>query len=147
MKFSTQILRLARPQLLSYSPRTFTPFAFSVRTMSSEQPTTPVGDIDGGPITSTIISKLQSTFNPTYLAIYNDSRFHAHHAEQRHSSNKIESHFRVELVSDQFDGKGMPARHRLVYKALEDEMAMQNGVHALSLKTKTPQEWEKIKNK
>lgn len=39
----------------------------------------------------------------------------------------------------------MPARHRLVYKVLEDEMAMQNGVHALSLKTRTPQEWEKSK--
>lgn len=108
---------------------------------------TPIGDVDGGPITSTIISKLQSTFQPTYFAIYNDSRLHAHHAEQRHSSNKVESHFRVELVSDQFKGKGMPARHRLVYGVLGEELAMKNGVHALSLKTRTEEEWEKIKSK
>lgn len=33
-----------------------------------------------------------------------------------------------------------PARHRAVYKVLADELARQGGVHALQLRTKTPEE-------
>lgn len=120
--------------------------------MSSDDSTpaaaTPVvGDVDGGPITQTIISKIQTSLKPTQFAIYNDSRFHAHHAEQRNSSNKVESHFRLEIVSEAFKGKTQPARHRLVYGLLAEELSRPNGVHALSLKTKTPEEWEKLQQK
>ena len=33
-----------------------------------------------------------------------------------------------------------PARHRLVYSLLKDELAQENGIHALQLHTMTPEE-------
>lgn len=33
-----------------------------------------------------------------------------------------------------------PARHRMVYALLRDEMAQENGIHALQLRTMTPEE-------
>lgn len=45
---------------------------------------------------------------------------------------------RVEVVSDAFSGKPTVARHRAVYKLLEQEIA--EGVHALSLRTLAPGE-------
>ena len=53
--------------------------------------------------------------------------------------NKTESHFRLEIVSDVFEGKSLPARHRLVYSLLANELK-NDGVHALQMKTKTPEE-------
>ena len=38
--------------------------------------------------------------------------------------NKTESHFRLEIVSDVFEGKSLPARHRLVYSLLANELKM-----------------------
>ena len=38
----------------------------------------------------------------------------------------------------------MPAaRHRMVYALLRDEMAIEGGIHALQLKTLTPEEEQK----
>ena len=49
-------------------------------------------------------------------------------------------HYEAVVVSAQFDGKNAVARHRLVYGALQD--AMVERIHALALKTMTPQEFE-----
>lgn len=49
-------------------------------------------------------------------------------------------HFEALVVSDRFDGKGLVERHQLVYNALGD--AMRARVHALSLKTLTPAQYE-----
>ena len=40
-----------------------------------------------------------------------------------------------------------PARHRIVYSLLKDEMAAEGGIHALQLRTRTIQEDEKAKAK
>jgi stress-induced morphogen len=48
----------------------------------------------------------------------------------------------VEVISEQFAGKSMVARHRLVYATLDGEM-VEGGIHALALKTKTPAEMAK----
>jgi stress-induced morphogen len=48
----------------------------------------------------------------------------------------------VEVISEQFAGKTMVARHRLVYATLDGEM-VDGGIHALALKTKTPAELAK----
>lgn len=45
---------------------------------------------------------------------------------------------RVEVISSEFDGKRLVARHQMMYKLLDDEIKA--GVHALSMDTKTPQE-------
>ena len=36
-----------------------------------------------------------------------------------------------------------PARHRMIYSLLKDEMAQEGGIHALQLKTRTPEEEER----
>lgn len=38
-----------------------------------------------------------------------------------------------------------PARHRMVYSLLKEEMAKEGGIHALQLRTRTPEEEERIK--
>ena len=52
-----------------------------------------------------------------------------------------ESHFKVVIVSDQFEGLPLIQRHRLVNSVLEDEL--KNDIHALSIQAKTPVQWEK----
>lgn len=49
------------------------------------------------------------------------------------------SHFFATIVSIEFEGKSRIARHQRVYQALGDRMREQ--IHALSMKTLTPQEW------
>lgn len=49
--------------------------------------------------------------------------------------------FAVAIVSSAFEGKTQIARHRLVNSLLKDEFDA--GLHALSLRLKTPKEWEK----
>jgi stress-induced morphogen len=46
--------------------------------------------------------------------------------------------FSLQIVSAAFAGKTLMQRHRLIYGALQEELAA--GLHALSLKTKTPEE-------
>lgn len=50
----------------------------------------------------------------------------------------------VEITSENFTSKPQPARHRMVYALLKDEMEAQGGIHALQLRTKTPEEEERI---
>lgn len=50
-----------------------------------------------------------------------------------------ESHFKVVVVSNDFEGKSLVAQHRVVYKLLGSELERQ--VHALALHTYTEQGW------
>lgn len=50
-------------------------------------------------------------------------------------------HFEAIVVSDEFAGKSRIGRQQLVYKTLGDRM--KGEIHALSMKTYTPEEWEK----
>lgn len=52
-------------------------------------------------------------------------------------------HFSAVVVSQAFNGKNMIARHRLVYAALGDRFDTE-AVHALSLKTYTPEQWQAL---
>ncbi len=52
-------------------------------------------------------------------------------------------HFSAVVVSQAFDGKNMIAQHRLVYAALGDRLDTE-AVHALSLKTYTPEQWQAL---
>ncbi len=53
------------------------------------------------------------------------------------------THFEALIVSTEFEGKSLIERHKLVYSVLGD--AMKEKIHALSLKTFTPQQWESQK--
>jgi acid stress-induced BolA-like protein IbaG/YrbA len=49
-------------------------------------------------------------------------------------------HFEAVVVSKAFEGRNRVQRHQLVYSALGDRMRQE--IHALSMRTLTPQEWE-----
>jgi len=51
-------------------------------------------------------------------------------------------HFEAVIVSPEFVGKNMVQQHQLVYKALGPRMGGE--IHALSIKTLTPDEWRKL---
>ncbi len=47
-------------------------------------------------------------------------------------------HFEAVIVSKAFAGKGVLQQHQVVYRALADKM---DEIHALSMKTFTPEQW------
>lgn len=51
-----------------------------------------------------------------------------------------ETHYRIVVVSDKFVGRSHVERHRMVYEALEAEIC--GGLHALTITSRTPEEWE-----
>lgn len=52
-------------------------------------------------------------------------------------------HFNAVIVCTQFQGKSMIQQHQLVYRALGDRMREE--IHALSMKTYTPEQWGTVK--
>ena len=53
-----------------------------------------------------------------------------------------QDHYQARLVSAAFSGKTPVEQHQLVYAALGD--LMKGPIHALALKTYTPEAWQKI---
>jgi BolA protein len=83
-----------------------------------------------------IETRLKAALNPNMLRIEDESAEHAGHAGARQSGG---GHFHVTLVSSLFEGKGLLARHRLVYNALEGLIGPE--IHALQIVAKTPLEY------
>lgn len=82
--------------------------------------------------------KLKSTLEAKYLEIVNESH--------KHSVPKdSETHFKVLIVSDQFVGQSQVQRQRMVYSLLADEL--KSGLHALSLRCLTSEEYEQSKTR
>ena len=48
-------------------------------------------------------------------------------------------HFEVTVVTDQFEGRSLVERHRMVYQALGD--SMDGAIHALTIKALTPSQY------
>ena len=82
-------------------------------------------------VKNAIETKLQS-LQPQFLDVINES--HKHNVPKG-----SESHFKVIIVSKEFKGKMLMARHRLVNQLLADELA--HSIHALTLHTMTDEEW------
>lgn len=51
-------------------------------------------------------------------------------------------HFEATVISEAFAGQSLLQQHRLVYAALGGRMEREE-IHALSLKTYTPEAWQK----
>ncbi|KAL0935221.1 BolA-like protein [Colletotrichum truncatum] len=96
------------------------------------------------PVEDAIRSKVTAALSPSTLEIYNDSHLHSHHKAMAGNTSK-ETHFRLVIVSDAFGTKMQSARHRMIYALLREEMAREGGIHALQLKTLTPEEEERQK--
>jgi stress-induced morphogen len=52
-------------------------------------------------------------------------------------------HWQVIIVSPAFEGKGLVEQHRMVNEVLKEPLADQR-IHALSLKTYSPAQWDKL---
>lgn len=80
-----------------------------------------------------------------------ETHFQCVHAVPCQSPHTLEStdnfSYSVTIVSDSFESKMQPARHRMVYALFKEEMAREGGLHALQLKTKTPAEEQREKEK
>ncbi|MGK7924499.1 MAG: BolA family protein [Spirulina sp.] len=50
-------------------------------------------------------------------------------------------HLQATVISQLFEGKTRVKQHQLVYQALQNDLASE-AIHALALKTYTPQTWE-----
>lgn len=72
---------------------------------------------------------------PQRLEVIDESHLHAGHAGAREGG---QSHFRLFVVSSSFEGLSRVARQRLVNDLLREELS--GPVHALAMKTLTPQE-------
>lgn len=81
---------------------------------------------------SSIEEKLAAGLNPLHLEVVNESDNH-------NVPPGSESHFKVVLVAESFEGKTLVARHRMINEILADEL--QNKIHALALHTYTEADW------
>lgn len=71
---------------------------------------------------------------PESIEILDDSGQHIGHEGAKGGGG----HYQLLLVSAQFHGVSLPARHRMVYDALGS--MMKNEIHALSIKAYAPDE-------
>ena len=86
-------------------------------------------------IQSTIESKLAAGLRPAHLEVVNES-------DQHNVPPGSESHFKVVVVCDDFEGKSLVAQHRMVYALLGEELRRE--VHALALHTYTEAGWRAV---
>ena len=79
-----------------------------------------------------IEGKLDASFELAHLSVENESGSH-------NVAAGSETHFKVVLVAEAFDGMNLLARHRRVNEVLSEELA--GPIHALSIHTYTETEW------
>ncbi|MFW5452538.1 BolA/IbaG family iron-sulfur metabolism protein [Thioalkalivibrio sulfidiphilus] len=83
-------------------------------------------------IQTDIERKLREAFDPVHLEVINESGNH-------NVPPGSESHFKVTIASQAFEGERLVGRHRKVNAVLSEELA--GRIHALALHTLTPDEW------
>ena len=76
---------------------------------------------------------ISERFKPTEFLLENESHMH--------SGPRTESHYKICVVSDVFDGLSRVERQRLVNHSLKEEF--NEGLHALTMRLKTPKEIQK----
>ena len=87
---------------------------------------------------TTITTTLQEKIGATIVEIDDRSELHRHH-QGRMNAPADSGHYDAIIVASSFAGKTTMQQHRLVYTALSEQM--QTTIHALSLKTYTPEQW------
>ncbi len=86
-------------------------------------------------VAARIEAKLREALSPSKLDVIDESHLHAGHAGARPEG---ETHFRILVVADAFDGMSRVVRQRRINAILSEELA--GPVHALAMKTLTPAE-------
>lgn len=88
-------------------------------------------------VQQTIEDKLAAALDLKHLEVINESGNH-------HVPPGSESHFKVVMVADAFEGERLVNRHRRVNEILADELS--GSVHALAIHTYTEPEWNERNN-
>jgi len=82
-----------------------------------------------------IETALREALQPLHFEIRDDSAKHARHPGAASGGG----HFEVVVVAEAFRGQNRVARQRAIYAALG--AAVGTEIHALAMKTYTPEEW------
>ncbi len=85
-------------------------------------------------VQQTIETKINEALSPSHLQVINESHMHS-------VPPGSESHFKVVVVSESFEGVPRVRRHQTINGILKDEIA--GPVHALSMETLTQEEWDR----
>ena len=80
-----------------------------------------------------LYARIQAAFHPEFVTIENESHMHS-------SGRGADSHFKLVIVSDAFEGMRKVQRHQQLYQLFADDL--KNGIHALALHLYTPAEWQ-----
>jgi BolA protein len=80
--------------------------------------------------------KLRDSLDASHVEVIDESHLHAGHAGARDGGR----HFRAIIVSEKFAGLSRVRSQQLVYQSIEGWMGKE--IHALSMKTFTPEAWE-----
>ena len=99
--------------------------------MTQEAPTM----TEKGPLVLQIEEKLRAAFDPQSLEVINESHLHAGH--QPGFNGQGESHLRIRIVADAFNGMNRVAAHRAINGLMKDEFDA--GLHALAIDARGPQ--------
>jgi BolA family transcriptional regulator, general stress-responsive regulator len=83
---------------------------------------------DLGPVGQIMKAKLVAAFSPSYFELIDESNQHHGHVGAHPSG---ESHFRVKIACDAFQGKSRVQQHRLINEVLAAELKAR--VHALAI--------------
>lgn len=87
------------------------------------------------------LTKYLQALNPQHLQLINESMNHAGYFDGK------ESHFKLIVVSDAFDGKRLVARHQQVYSLASPLLTTAGGsIHALAIHAYTPDEWQALQD-
>lgn len=81
-----------------------------------------------------IEAQVKESIKPLHLGLENES---SHHSVPAGS----ETHFKLLVVSESFVGLTRVERQRKIYSLLDSEF--KSGLHALTVRAMTPEEWEK----
>jgi BolA protein len=84
---------------------------------------------------SAIERRLRERLQAVHVEVIDDSALHADHLGAQGGGG----HFRVLVVSPEFEGLTRVAAQRLVYEAVADLMT--TDIHALQMQTLTPRAW------
>lgn len=95
--------------------------------------TSPKAVARGTLLEQTIRGKIERATGAERLEVLNESRMH-------NVPSDAETHFRVVVVSSRFEGANRLQRHRVIHRALADELT--GPVHALAIDALTPAEWQ-----
>lgn len=78
---------------------------------------------------------LKKSFDLKHLLIEDESHLHAGHAGAATGGG----HFKVTIVAPEFTGQNLVARHRAIYKVLNEHIPRE--IHALTISALTPEEF------